>query len=136
MLHNTFFKFILVGVINTITGYGIILFLYNIIRLGYWLSSVFAYVFISILSFILNKYFTFKVRQWSLFMVIAFVVNIAVCYLIAYGIARPVVNVLLQNSQQTIRENIALFTGMFLFTGLNYLGQRLVVFKRIEGEGS
>jgi hypothetical protein len=37
---------------------------------------------------------------------------------------------LLQNSPQKIRENAALLTGMCLFTGINYLGQRLVVFKK------
>jgi hypothetical protein len=65
-------------------------------------------------------------------MVIAFVVNIVLCYAIAYGIAKPAVNHLLRNSPQKTRENIALFFGMCLFTGLNYLGQRFVVFKEKE----
>jgi hypothetical protein len=55
--------------------------------------------------------------------------TIAFSYLIAYGISKPVVNFLLKNNPQKIRENIALFTGMCLFTGINYLGQRFIVFK-------
>jgi putative flippase GtrA len=129
-----FLKFVLVGIVNTLMGSAIMFLLYNVAHFSYWLSSAFAYVFIGILSFILNKYFTFAVKQWSAFMVVAFIVNIAVCYLMAYGIARPVVNVLLQDSRQTVRENIALFTGMCLFTILNYLGQRFVVFKRRNGD--
>jgi hypothetical protein len=35
-----------------------------------------------------------------------------------------------QNSPQKTRENIALFIGMGLFIGLNYLGQRFVVFRQ------
>jgi len=35
---------------------------------------------------------------------------------------------------QNHRENAALFTGMCFFTGLNYLGQRLVVFKNSAEE--
>jgi hypothetical protein len=67
-------------------------------------------------------------------MVIAFIINIAFSYLIAYGISKPAMNYFLRNSPQKIRENLALFTGMCLFTGINYLGQRLVVFKEGKNE--
>jgi putative flippase GtrA len=129
LFDKKFFKFILVGIINTIVGSSIMFSLYNIAHLSYWLSSACNYCLTSILSFFLNKYFTFSVRQWSVFMVFAFTVNIVICYGIAYGIAKPAMNYLLRNSPQKIRENAALFTGMCLFTGLNYIGQRLVVFK-------
>jgi putative flippase GtrA len=124
-----FFKFILVGIINTIVGSAIMFLLYNAAHFSYWLSSACNYFFTSILSFFLNKYFTFNVRHWSAFMVIAFVMTIAISYLIAYGVSKPAMNYFLRESPQNIRENTALFTGMCLFTGLNYLGQRLVVFK-------
>ena len=127
-----FLKFILVGIINTIVGSAIMFLLYNAAHFSYWFSSACNYLFTSILSFFLNKYFTFSVRHWSVFMVIAFVMTIAVSYLIAYGVSKPAMNYLLRDSPQKIRENTALFTGMCLFTGLNYLGQRLVVFKNKE----
>ena len=124
-----FFKFILVGIINTIVGSAIMFLLYNAVNLNYWISSACNYFFTSSLSFFLNKYFTFTVRQWSLFMVIVFIVNIALSYCIAYGIAKPAMNYFLKNSSLRIRENIALLTGMCLFTGINYIGQRFVVFR-------
>jgi len=124
-----FFKFILVGIINTIVGSAIMFLLYNAAHLSYWLSSACNYFLTSVLSFFLNKYFTFSVRHWSAFMVFAFVMTIVISYFIAYGISKPAMNYLLRESPQKIRENAALFTGMCLFTGLNYLGQRLVVFK-------
>ena len=130
LFDRIFFKFIFVGIVNTLTGSAVMFVLYNIAGVGYWFSSAANYVIGSILSFFLNKYFTFNIRQWSAFMVIAFIVNIAVCYVIAYGIAKPAMNYLLRNSQLKIRENAALFTGMCLFTGINYLGQRFVVFKK------
>jgi len=104
--------------------------LYNAAHLSYWISSACNYCFTSILSFFLNKYFTFNVRQWSLFMVVAFVLTIAVSYLFAYGISKPLLNYLLRDSPLKIRENAALFAGMCLFTVLNYLGQRFVVFAK------
>jgi len=67
-------------------------------------------------------------------MIIAFILNIAVSYFIAYGLAKPLVNCFLNDKPQNIRENAALFAGMCLFTGLNYLGQRFVVFNRSKNE--
>jgi putative flippase GtrA len=76
MFDHIFLRFIVVGVINTIVGGALIFLLYNIVEIGYWLSSMVSYVLISILSFILNKYFTFGIRYWSAFMIIAFVFTI------------------------------------------------------------
>jgi len=63
-------------------------------------------------------------------MVVAFIFNIIISYFIAYGIAKPLINYFLHSEPQNIRENVALFAGMCLFTGLNYFGQRFVVFNR------
>jgi putative flippase GtrA len=107
--------------------------LYNLFNVNYWLSSAANYIAGSIVSFFLNKYFTFGVRKWSVFMVAAFIINIACAYFIAYGISKPALNYLLRNSPEKIRENAALLAGMCLFTGINYLGQRFVVFMK-KGE--
>jgi putative flippase GtrA len=128
IIDKTFFKFIIVGIINTIIGSGLMFVLYNLFNVNYWFASAANYIVGSIVSFFLNKYFTFAVKEWTLFMVIAFIMNIAVSYFAAYGLAKPAMNYLLRNSPLAIRENAALLTGMCLFTGINYIGQRLVVF--------
>jgi putative flippase GtrA len=130
LIDRSLIRFIIAGAVNTLIGSVIMFALYNAAQLSYWISSACNYFLTSVLSFFLNKYFTFSVRQWSAFMVVAFAVNIAVCYFVAYGIAKPFVNMILRHSPQNIRENSALFTGMCLFTGLNYLGQRFVVFRQ------
>ena len=81
-------KFLLVGVINTLVGTGIMFGLYNLANCSYWVSSAANYVLTSILSFFLNKHFTFQSRERGAGQVVRFAANIAVCYLIAYGIAR------------------------------------------------
>lgn len=58
-----------------------------------------------------------------------FAVNIAVCYILAYGIAKPAVMYVMAGAGQKIQENAAMLAGMCLFTGFNYLGQRLFAFK-------
>jgi putative flippase GtrA len=89
-------------------------------------------VLTSILSFFLNKYFTFRNHERSFAQVLRFTVNIAVCYLLAYGIAKPLCFRLLANATVSVRDNVSLFVGMVLFTGLNYLGQRFFAFKSEE----
>jgi len=131
-----FLRFLIVGGINTLTGSVIMFLLYNAAQLNYWVSSACNYIITSILSFFLNKYFTFAVKKWSVFMVAAFIVNIICCYGIAYGIARPLMRYILRNQSLKIQENIALLAGMCLFTGLNYVGQRFVVFNGKRREAS
>ncbi len=123
-------KFIVVGIVNTLAGSGLMFVMYNVFGAGYWVSSAANYVFGSIVSFFLNKYWTFNVRTWSLYMIITFVLNIIISYVIAYKIARTVIYFMLADQGQKIRDNAALFGGMCLFTGLNYMGQRFIVFRR------
>ena len=103
--------------------------LYNLAGCSYWVSSVTNYTLTSILSFFLNKYFTFRSRGQTRKQIIRFAANIAVCYLLAYGIAKPLTLWLLSGADRKVQENIAMFVGMCFFTGFNYLGQRLFAFK-------
>lgn len=122
-------RFLIVGVINTLVGTAIMFGLYNLAGVGYWPSTAANYVLTSILSFFLNKYFTFRNHEQSWSQVLRFVINIAVCYLLAYGIAKPLCLRLLAHASVTLRDNVSMLVGMVLFTGLNYLGQRLFAFK-------
>lgn len=108
--------------------------LYNCLGCSYWVSSAGNYIVGSIVSYFLNKYFTFKNRQKSVKTVLKFVVNIAVCYLVAYGLAKPVAAWLFSGFSVTVQENIAMLAGMCIFVGMNYLGQRFVVFREAENE--
>lgn len=125
-----FFKFIIVGFINTLFGTSIMFIFYNIFHFNYWVSSFSNYFFGSILSFILNKKFTFKDNVNSKKVVLRFIINISICYVIAYGIAKPIISLLLFNYSKRIKDNIAMLLGMCFFVLLNYLGQRFIVFNK------
>ena len=129
ILNNTLIKFAVVGVINTLVGSAIMFGLYNLAGASYWVSSAANYILACILSYILNKKFTFRHDGEVVQSGIRFAVNIAVCYLLAYGIAKPGALILLEGASKTIQENVAMLIGMCLFTGLNYFGQKLFVFK-------
>lgn len=122
-------KFIFVGVINTLVGTAIMFGLYNLADCSYWVSSAANYTLTSVLSFFLNKYFTFQNKERSWQQVARFIINIAVCYFLAYGIAKPAALWLLSGAGEKLQNNVAMFVGMCLFTGFNYLGQRFFAFK-------
>lgn len=128
ILHSTMVKFLLVGVLNTLIGCGTMFLLYNLVGCSYWISSAANYIIGSIVSFFFNKHFTFRNKERSWRQVGKFVINVAVCYIIAYGLAKPVVTFLLRGQAQTLQENVAMLAGMCLYTGLNYFGQRFFTF--------
>ncbi len=127
---NTLFRFIIVGIINTLTGMAIMFGLYNLAGASYWISSAANYVLVSILSFVLNKKFTFRHEGEVAASGVRFAINIGVCYFIAYGVAKPCAVSLLEGCNTTVQENVAMLLGMCIFTVINYLGQRLFVFKK------
>lgn len=127
-LDKTFLKFITVGIVNTIVGTTIMFVFYNVFHLNYWISSASNYFFGSIVSYLLNKHFTFRFREKGWWSLLRFVVNIITCYLLAYGIAKPVMKWLLSGFSVTIQENVSMMLGMCLFVVFNYLGQRFFTF--------
>ncbi|WP_304263417.1 GtrA family protein [Kallipyga massiliensis] len=128
LFDKTTLKFILVGIINTLFGTGVMFLAYNVFSASYWLSSALNYILGSILSYFLNKYFTFQSKEKSWSQVVKFILNITVCYFLAYGLAKPLVMRILSGQEIKLVENVAMVVGMVLFVGLNYLGQRFLVF--------
>lgn len=128
--NSSLIRFGLVGLLNTLVGTTIMFVLYNKLHCTYWQSSFANYLFGSILSFFLNKYFTFRSKRRSWKEVVRFVINIAVCYVLAYGISKPLMLYLLADRSQQFRENVAMLGGMVLFVCLNYLGQRFFAFRK------
>jgi len=150
LFDRTLLKFIIVGVINTIVGLAISFTLLHFTGLtawglilvaettgltqiegswSYWVSTSTSYILASIMSFFLNKHFTFKAKHKSASMVFYFILTIVVAYLIAYGIAAKVMYSLLSEYSHVFRDRVSTVFGMCLFTGLNYLGQRFLAFK-------
>lgn len=129
LFDKTFCKFILVGFFNTLAGAGTMFILYNFLNCSYWVSSASNYIIGSIISYFLNKYFTFKNQERSLSQVLLFITNISLCYIIAYGLAKPFVRIFTASFSVNIQENLAMLAGMSIFVVLNYLGQKLFVFR-------
>ena len=79
-------KFLLVGVGNTQLS-AVIMFALE--GLGYWPSTAIAYVAGAVMSFFLNRKFTFQSEAEMGKSALRFALNVAVCYILAYAIAQP-----------------------------------------------
>ena len=125
-------RFIVVGIMNTIIGVAAMFIAYNVFGLGYWISSACDYIIGSIFSYFANKYFTFKADKKSGKEVVRFVINIVVCYFLAYGVAQPMMNLLLGSIELSVSifEQLSMILGMCIFVVLNYFGQKLFVFRK------
>lgn len=125
-------RFLLVGVVNTLVGAGIMFLLYNLAGCSYWLSSAANYIVGGVVSYFLNKYYTFKNTERSWKQVLRFALNVAVCWLLAYGIAKPLALRLLAGFDEKLQTNAAMLAGLCIYTALNYLGQRFFAFRAKE----
>lgn len=126
----TFLRFILVGVVNTLVGTAIMFFCFNVLEWNYWISSALNYIVGSIVSYLLNKRYTFQQKGHDLYTILKFIMNITICYVLAYGFAKPLVTWLLSGLSTNVQGNIALLVGMVLFVAFNYIGQRFWAFSQ------
>ena len=67
-------------------------------------------------------------------LVLRFALTVAACWLIAYGIAKPLTLRLLAGAGEKLQTNAAMVVGMGLYTVLNFLGQRFFAFKSSKSE--
>lgn len=136
-------KFLLVGVINTLVGEGLKALFLALTPLGPLPASAISTALASVLSYFLNRYFTFKYKGNSAKAVGRFVLNILVCYVLSHAIALLLLYPLLTGAEggwfaglglmtadkKSAADYIATYAGSCLFVGFNYLGQRFFAFK-------
>ena len=129
LLDASIWKFLLVGVGNTLLSMAI---MFALEGLGYWPSTAIAYVAGAVMSFFLNKRFTFHSDEVLWKAAVKFAVNVAVCYVVGYGLARLVMGALspLNPLPAIWWERLSKLVGMGLYTVLNYFGQRFFAFRR------
>lgn len=128
----------MVGVINTLMGWGIMALLYNLIHMNYWLSSGISYFIGSVFSYHANAKLTFKVEERDKWLPWRFAINIVVCYLVSFSVAKPLVAGLIELTgparggglSQALFENIAMIFGMGIFIVMNFLGRSYLSFTR------
>ena len=143
-----FWKFLLVGVLNTLVGEGVVLLLTN--PIGWknydWGPAAAAFVGVvagSIVSYFLNKHFTFKNKEKGIKPALRFTLNIAVCLLIRMLVATGVSTLsknlgwaMLGMDVNTFAGNLSWAVGACVFVACNYVGQRFFAFREKSGNSA
>lgn len=89
-ISGEFIKYCLVGVVNTLVGISTAYILLNPLRQSYLISTIGAYITGIIVSYILNKTFTFKFKGGNDFVLFAkFAGSMLPCYVISYYLISP-----------------------------------------------
>ncbi|MBR2108679.1 MAG: GtrA family protein [Ruminococcus sp.] len=136
-----FWKFLLVGVINTAVGEGVVLLCLHLIGWknfvwGAGAAAVAGTVIGSIVSYFLNKYFTFQNKEKGFKPMLRFTLNIVVCLLIRVIAATAVSELCKALSLSMFGMDVNSFAGNMgwavgacVFVACNYIGQRFFAFR-------
>lgn len=127
---NSFIRFLLVGIVNTCIGLSIIFLLMNGIGLSYWLSTFIGNTSGAVISYILNRNFTFKSNTSLGASGIRFAAVVLISYFGAYGISDLLWSGILNETSLILVTNkdVSVLFGACLYTLMNYFGQKYLVF--------
>ena len=123
--------FLIIGGLNTLVSMAGSQLLYG--ALGYWGSTALMFTVCSVFSFIFNRKYSFESKAPLLQSAVRFAVVIAVCYLNSFGLSDflgpGVLARVFPDVPEDWRGRVAMLVAQVIFTGCNYLGQRLWAFK-------
>jgi putative flippase GtrA len=130
---SVFTRFLLVGVVNTLTGLSIIFGLLNVFGFSYWISTFVGNCIGALVSYLLNRTFTFNSQISFTKGVPRFITVILICYFLSFSLSEFVADevYLLYVTIPSINEDeFAILLGSSFYTISNFFGQRNFVFKK------
>lgn len=132
-LNKEFMIFLLIGLFNTLFAMLITYSIYNLLHLGYYLSSFTGTFSAAVLGFFLNRRFTFSSDCKIFVSIVKFFTVIFLSYLIAFTLTHKlflyVFSILNLDLSISVIEQIAILFAQIIFTLLNFTGQKLWTFK-------
>lgn len=126
---NSFLRFLLIGVLNTMVGLSVTFLLLHAAEQSYWMSTFLGNTVGAVCSFLLNRMFTFKSNVSYVSGGLCFIVVTFVCYVCSYSLS-PLIAGLFSFNPPLSNKNIAVLIGAMLYTLSNYIGQKYIVFKK------
>lgn len=135
-INKEFMIFLLIGFFNTIFAMFITYSIYNLLHLGYYISSFIGTFSAAALGFFLNRKFTFSSNCKIFSSMIKFFTIILLSYLISFTISHKlfiyIFSILNLNLSISMIEQIAILFAQIIFTLLNFTGQKLWTFMNKE----
>ncbi|MCC3378387.1 GtrA family protein [Paenibacillus sp. UY79] len=133
LFQNSFFRFLMVGVLNTLCGMSVMFLLFNTLGMNYWLSTFIGNAVGATVSYFLNKKFTFRNNASHGQTLWRFIFIILICYFLSYCLSYLISHFLISNlsiKNSEILGNLSILIGNIFYTLINYVGQKYVVFSR------
>lgn len=132
-MQHSFVRFLLVGIINTLVGLSAMYVLLHGAGLGFWSATFLGNTIGAVVSYFLNKSFTFQSQQSITCTWYRFIIVIGICYLVAFFFGKRTVLWLMENVMDIplfAINDVAILLGTCFYTILNYFGQRRFVFPK------
>lgn len=130
-MNFTFIRFIMVGVANTIIGLSVMFVFFHLLGLSYWAATFLGNATGACVSYCLNRSFTFKSNSNVPKSLIRFTVVILICYFVSFYIGKQTVHLVFIHTHAfsaAISSDIAILVSTCLYTLLNYILQKFIVF--------
>lgn len=122
---HEFFKFSIVGVINTLVDFGLFTFLTGLVKLDPTLSHVLSYSCGVANSYFFNRRWTFKMQNKSN---LPEIIKFVTVNLLSLGVSTLAINYLVKGSP-SLNEYLAKLIATLSALAVNFIGSRLFVFK-------
>lgn len=130
-----FIRYVIVGVMNTLTTLVVILLCKSMIGINPWVSNALGYIAGVINSFVWNKTWVFHSHSGLTGEAVRFLIGFGLCYSIQFGVTWCL-NALIGTWEHTLPwgfvisgYGIATLIGMVVYTLSNYLYNRTITFK-------
>lgn len=130
---NSFYRFLLVGLVNTLTGLSMMFMCLNIMEWSYWVATFIGNSVGALVSYLLNRTFTFQSTIPFKKGLPLFITVILTCFLFSYWLSGLVAESILNDIQISSllkKDELAILIGSCLYTGSNYFGQKYLVFRK------
>ncbi len=136
-MNFTFVRFMIVGLINTLVGLTIMYGLCHLANQSYWLSTFIGNSVGAVVSFNLNRSFTFKNNGSIQKSIIKFLLVILFCYFISYHLGTLLVDWSIKDRMDysiSFQTDLAILLSTAIYTITNYFCQKQFVFRMEENK--
>jgi putative flippase GtrA len=135
MLNHSFTRFLLVGALNTCVGLSISFAMLNVFGLNYWTSTFVGNTVGAVVSYVLNRRFTFRSAAAIGSSSLKFAIVVIGCYFVSYGAGLRWTSAalsLVMDKSSPFVHNAAILAGNGLYMITNYVGHRYFTFRDVE----
>lgn len=131
---NKFYRYSLVGVLNSLICLSLIFVLHNFFNLGYWPSSSLGYISGILISYKFNKNYTFEYNNKNFFTFFKFCIYVFIIFYLSFFISDFIIFSLFSglyfNLSYKLLSNLSIFFGICFYIILNFLAMNFLIFKK------